>query len=80
PPLIFTNKTQNLKTNLNHITNNKTFLLQNNNYTKNFTKFHPNNIHNTFHILLQITIILTFTSKLPIIKINHITNQFTKPQ
>src|SRR5690606_27585347 len=43
-------------------------------------EFHPNNIRDTFRVLLQMAVVLTFASKQPVVKLGRMAGQFAKPR
>ncbi|NWN23239.1 3-deoxy-7-phosphoheptulonate synthase, partial [Escherichia coli] len=45
-----------------------------------FAEFHPNNIRDTFRVILQMAVVLTFASKLPTVKLGRMAGQFAKPR
>src|SRR3546814_2632924 len=58
----------------------KAFLLQGGDCAESFAEFHPNNIRDTFRVLLQMAVVLTFASKLPVVKLGRMAGQFAKPR
>ncbi|HEU4650128.1 MAG TPA: 3-deoxy-7-phosphoheptulonate synthase class II, partial [Croceibacterium sp.] len=58
----------------------KGFLLQGGDCAESFAEFHPNNIRDTFRVLLQMAVVLTFASKLPVVKVGRMAGQFAKPR
>src|SRR3546814_20084112 len=47
---------------------------------ESFAEFHPNNIRDTFRVLLQMAVVLTFASNLPVVKLGRMAGQFAKPR
>ena len=56
------------------------FLLQGGDCAESFAEFHPNNIRDTFRVLLQMAVVLTFASKQPVVKVGRMAGQFAKPR
>lgn len=56
------------------------FLLQGGDCAESFAEFHPNNIRDTFRVLLQMAVVLTFASKRPVVKLGRMAGQFAKPR
>ena len=56
------------------------FLLQGGDCAESFAEFHPNNIRDTFRVILQMAVVLTYASKLPIVKVGRMAGQFAKPR
>lgn len=80
PPLIFAGEARRLKNHLAKVANGKAFVLQGGDCAESFAEFHPNNIRDTFRILLQMAIVLTFGASCPVIKVGRIAGQFAKPR
>jgi 3-deoxy-7-phosphoheptulonate synthase len=80
PPLVFAGEARNLKAELAKATDGRAFLLQGGDCAESFAEFHPNNIRDTFRVLLQMAVVLTFASKLPVIKVGRMAGQFAKPR
>jgi len=58
----------------------KAFLLQAGDCAESFAEFHPDNIRDTFKVILQMALILTFSASLPVVKVGRIAGQFSKPR
>ncbi len=80
PPLVFAGEARNLKAQLAEVVEGKGFLLQGGDCAESFAEFHPNNIRDTFRVLLQMAVVLTFASKLPVVKVGRMAGQFAKPR
>ncbi len=80
PPLVFAGEARSLTTDLGRVVEGKAFLLQGGDCAESFAEFHPNNIRDTFRVLLQMAIVLTFASKLPTVKLGRMAGQFAKPR
>ncbi len=80
PPLVFAGEARNLKADLAKAVDGRAFLLQGGDCAESFAEFHPNNIRDTFRVLLQMAVVLTFASKLPVIKVGRMAGQFAKPR
>ena len=80
PPLVFAGETRALKKSLAKVVEGKAFLLQGGDCAESFAEFHPDNIRDTFKVILQIALVLTFSASLPVIKIGRIAGQFSKPR
>ncbi len=80
PPLVFAGEARNLKAELAKVAGGKGFLLQGGDCAESFAEFHPNNIRDTFRVLLQMAVVLTFASKLPVVKVGRMAGQFAKPR
>ncbi len=80
PPLVFAGEARNLKAALGEVTAGKAFLVQGGDCAESFAEFHPDNIRDTFRVILQMAAVLTFASKLPVVKVGRMAGQFAKPR
>jgi len=80
PPLVFAGEARALTAELAEVAAGRGFLLQGGDCAESFAEFHPNNIRDTFRVLLQMAVVLTFASKLPVIKVGRMAGQFAKPR
>ncbi|WP_221792736.1 class II 3-deoxy-7-phosphoheptulonate synthase [Aquisediminimonas sediminicola] len=80
PPLVFAGEARDLKTELAQVSAGKAFLLQGGDCAESFADFHPNTIRDTFRVLLQMAVVLTYASKLPVVKVGRMAGQFAKPR
>jgi len=80
PPLVFAGEARDLTDDLARVVNGEAFLLQGGDCAESFAEFHPNNIRDTFRVLLQMAVVLTFASKLPTVKLGRMAGQFAKPR
>ncbi len=80
PPLVFAGEARALKADLAQVAAGHGFLLQGGDCAESFAEFHPNNIRDTFRVLLQMAVVLTFASKRPVVKVGRMAGQFAKPR
>jgi 3-deoxy-7-phosphoheptulonate synthase len=80
PPLVFAGEARRLKTSLASVAKGEAFLLQGGDCAESFAEFHPNNIRDTFRVLLQMAVVLTFGSATPVVKVGRMAGQFAKPR
>ncbi|SFR80419.1 class II 3-deoxy-7-phosphoheptulonate synthase [Sphingomonas jatrophae] len=80
PPLVFAGEARALTEDLARVSAGEGFLLQGGDCAESFAEFHPDNIRDTFRVILQMAVILTFSSKLPIVKLGRMAGQFAKPR
>ena len=80
PPLVFAGETRFLKESLSQVVEGKAFLLQAGDCAESFAEFHPDNIRDTFKVILQMALVLTASASLPIVKLGRIAGQFSKPR
>ena len=80
PPLVFAGEARSLKADLADVAAGKAFLLQGGDCAESFAEFHPNNIRDTFRVILQMAVVLTYASKQPTVKLGRMAGQFAKPR
>jgi 3-deoxy-7-phosphoheptulonate synthase len=80
PPLVFAGEARTLKAALARVTRGEAFLLQGGDCAESFAEFHPNNIRDTFRVILQMAVVLTFGAALPVVKVGRLAGQFAKPR
>jgi len=80
PPLVFAGEARRLKDHLAKAAEGKAFVLQGGDCAESFAEFHPNNIRDTFRVLLQMAVVLTFGAACPVVKIGRLAGQFAKPR
>ena len=80
PPLVFAQEIRDLKKNLAEVSAGRGFLLQAGDCAESFAEFNANKIRDTFKILLQMAIILTFAGRKPVTKLARTAGQFAKPR
>jgi 3-deoxy-7-phosphoheptulonate synthase len=80
PPLVFAGEARKLKAKLADASVGKAFLLQGGDCAESFAEFHPNNIRDTFRVLLQMAVVLTFGAAIPVVKVGRMAGQFAKPR
>ena len=80
PPLVFAGEARALKAELAEVSRGNGFLLQGGDCAESFAEFHPNNIRDTFRVLLQMAAVMIFASKQPVVKLGRMAGQFAKPR
>ena len=80
PPLVFAGEARMLENKLAEVSNGKAFLLQGGDCAESFSDFHPDNIRDSFKVILQMSVVLTFGATCPIVKVGRIAGQFAKPR
>ncbi len=80
PPLVFAGEVRELKCELSKCVDGKGFLLQAGDCAESFAEFHPNYIRNTFRVIMQMAVILSFASGVPVVKLGRLAGQFAKPR
>ncbi|MCW9035039.1 MAG: 3-deoxy-7-phosphoheptulonate synthase class II [Rhodospirillales bacterium] len=80
PPLVFAGEARSLKASLGRVAEGNAFLLQGGDCAESFAEFHPDNIRDTFRVLLQMAVVLTFGAACPVVKVGRMAGQFAKPR
>ncbi len=80
PPLVFAGEARRLKSLLGDVAEGKAFLLQGGDCAESFKEFHADNIRDTFRLILQMAVVLTFAGGKPVVKVGRIAGQFAKPR
>lgn len=80
PPLVFAGEARALKKQLARVAKGDAFLLQGGDCAESFKEFNSNQIRDTFKVLLQMAVVLTFGGQSPVVKIGRMAGQFAKPR
>ncbi len=80
PPLVFAGEARRLTQVLGEVAEGRGFLLQGGDCAESFAEFSANNIRDTFRVLLQMAVVLTFGAALPVVKVGRMAGQFAKPR
>jgi 3-deoxy-7-phosphoheptulonate synthase len=80
PPLVFAGEARRLSGQLADVAEGRAFLLQGGDCAESFAEFHPDNIRDTFRVLLQMAVVLTFGAGRPVVKVGRLAGQFAKPR
>ena len=80
PPLVFAGEMRDLRAALARAAAGQAFVLQGGDCAESFAEFHPDNIRDTFRVLLQMAVVLTFGGACPVVKIGRLAGQFAKPR
>jgi 3-deoxy-7-phosphoheptulonate synthase len=80
PPLVFAGEARRLKTLLGEVEAGRAFLLQGGDCAESFKEFSADNIRDTFRLILQMAVVLTFAGGKPIVKVGRMAGQFAKPR
>src|SRR3954451_18307150 len=78
PPLVFAGEARKLKTALAKVAAGEAFLLQGGDCAESFVDFTANNIRDTFRVLLQMAVVLTYGAGVPVVKVGRMAGQFAK--
>ena len=80
PPLVFAGEARRLKKQLGQVAKGKAFLLQGGDCAESFAEFSADTIRDTFKVMLQMAMVLTFGAKVPVVKVGRMAGQFAKPR
>ena len=78
PPLVFAGECERLKAALAEAARGQAFVLQGGDCAESFADFNANTIRDTFKVLLQMAVVLTFGAGMPVVKMGRIAGQFAK--
>ena len=80
PPLVFAGEARRLKAALALAADGQAFVLQGGACAESFSDFNANSIRDTFRVLLQMAVVLTFGGSVPVVKLGRIAGQYAKPR
>ncbi|HTU55567.1 MAG TPA: 3-deoxy-7-phosphoheptulonate synthase class II [Acetobacteraceae bacterium] len=80
PPLVFAGEARRLKAALALASEGRAFVLQGGDCAESFSDFTANIIRDSFRVLLQMAVVLTYGASLPVVKIGRMAGQFAKPR
>ncbi len=80
PPLVFAGEARRLKAALALAADGHAFVLQGGACAESFSEFNANSIRDTFRVLLQMAVVLTFGGSVPVVKLGRIAGQYAKPR
>ncbi|TYB81737.1 class II 3-deoxy-7-phosphoheptulonate synthase [Maritimibacter fusiformis] len=80
PPLVFAGEARRLKRELAAASRGEAFLLQGGDCAESFAEFSADAIRDTFKVMLQMAMVLTYGAKVPVVKVGRMAGQFAKPR
>lgn len=80
PPLVFAGEARRLKDAMSRVSRGEAFVLQAGDCAESFGDFSADGIRDKLKIILQMAVVLTYASGLPVVKIGRIAGQFAKPR
>ncbi len=80
PPLVFAGEARRLKAALALAADGRAFVLQGGDCAESFGDFTANVIRDTFRVLLQMAVVLTFGASVPVVKMGRMAGQYAKPR
>jgi 3-deoxy-7-phosphoheptulonate synthase len=80
PPLVFAGEARSLTTQLGAVSEGRAFLLQAGDCAESFDSFSADAIRDKLKVILQMAVVLTYSSGVPSVKVGRIAGQFAKPR
>jgi len=80
PPLVFAGEARKLKAQLGAVSRGEAFLLQGGDCAESFAEFGADSIRDTFKVMLQMAMVLTYGAKVPVVKVGRMAGQMAKPR
>ncbi len=80
PPLVFAGEARQLKSSLAEAARGQAFVLQAGDCAESFSDFSADSIRDKLKVILQMAVVLTYASGLPVVKVGRIAGQFAKPR
>jgi 3-deoxy-7-phosphoheptulonate synthase len=79
-PLVFAGECRSLHEQLARACSGQGFVLMGGDCAEAFNEFNVDHVRDTFRVMLQMALVLTFGAAMPIIKIGRMAGQFAKPR
>mmetsp|Transcript_2798 Transcript_2798/g.4379 ORF Transcript_2798/g.4379 Transcript_2798/m.4379 type:complete len:502 (-) Transcript_2798:155-1660(-) len=79
-PLVFAGEVRTLHEQLARATQGQGFLLMGGDCAESFKEFNVDHVRDTFRVILQMALVMTFGSAMPVIKVGRMAGQFAKPR
>ncbi|MEH6607379.1 MAG: 3-deoxy-7-phosphoheptulonate synthase class II [Pseudomonadales bacterium] len=80
PPLVFAEEATKLRRQLADAAEGKAFLLQGGDCAETFADFTTVGIRDLFKVLMQMSVVLTYAGRKPVVKVGRLAGQFAKPR
>jgi 3-deoxy-7-phosphoheptulonate synthase len=80
PPLVFAGEARSLTAELARVARGEAFLLQPGDCAESFDSFSADAIRDKLKVILQMAVVLTYSSGVPVVKLGRIAGQFAKPR
>src|ERR671917_2543127 len=80
PPLVFAGEARALTAQLAEVAEGKAFLLQAGDCAESFEAFSADAIRDKLRLILQMAVVMTYSSGVPVVKVGRIAGQFAKPR
>lgn len=79
-PLVFAGEVRTLQEELAKASLGQAFVLMGGDCAESFKEFSVNHIRDTFRVILQMSLVLTYGGAVPVVKIGRMAGQFAKPR
>jgi len=80
PPLVFAGEARTLRSTLARVAEGNGFLLHAGDCAESFAEFSADNIRDKLKVILQMSLVLTYSTGVPTLKVGRIAGQFAKPR
>ena len=80
PPLVFAGEARALTEQLASVASRRAFLLQAGDCAESFETFSADAIRDKLKVILQMAVVMTYSSGVPVVKVGRIAGQFAKPR
>ncbi|HEX3200906.1 MAG TPA: 3-deoxy-7-phosphoheptulonate synthase class II, partial [Actinomycetes bacterium] len=80
PPLVFAGEARRLTESLGQVAEGKAFLVQAGDCAESFEAFSADSIRDKLKVILQMAVVLTYSTGVPVVKVGRIAGQFAKPR
>jgi 3-deoxy-7-phosphoheptulonate synthase len=80
PPLVFAGESRSLTAQLGEVASGRAFLLQAGDCAESFADFSADSIRDKLKVILQMAVVLTYGTGVPVVKVGRIAGQFAKPR
>lgn len=80
PPLVFAGEARRLQAQLANAADGKAIVLLGGDCAESFADFNANILRDSFRVLLQMAVVLTFGASLPVVKMGRMAGQYAKPR
>ncbi len=80
PPLVFAGEARSLRESLARVAAGEGFMLQAGDCAETFAEFNADNIRDKLKVILQMSVALTYSTGVPVLKVGRIAGQFAKPR
>ena len=80
PPLVFAGEARRLKAGLAQAADGRAFVLLGGDCAESYAEFTANILRDSFRVLLQMAVVLTFGASVPVVKMGRMAGQYAKPR